>query len=191
MRCTTPSLAGAAITAVLAASTTPACHPGSAGPGSATRPSPSVAAPRDTAPLPRQVEDTAHAQVLAELEAYYRDFSARDWDAFASHFWPDATLSAVWQPPGEDGPRVVITALADFVDQAPSGPGSREIFEERMLDAEVRVQGDLAHAWATFAARFGDPGEVAEWQGIDAFTLMRHDGRWRIVALAYTDLPSD
>jgi hypothetical protein len=129
--------------------------------------------------------------ILAELEAYYDDFSARDWDAFASHFWPGATLTTVWQPPGEDDPRVVVVTLDDFIAQAPSGPGSREIFEERMRTADVRVQGDLAHVWATFAARFGDPGNVAEWKGIDAFTLMRLDGRWRIVALAYTDLPDN
>jgi hypothetical protein len=38
-------------------------------------------------------------------------------------------------------------------------------------------------------ARFGDSTDVATWRGIDAFTLMKHDGRWRIVSLAYTDAP--
>jgi hypothetical protein len=33
------------------------------------------------------------------------------------------------------------------------------------------------------------PVLFAAWRGIDAFTLMQHDGRWRIVALAYTDAP--
>ena len=35
------------------------------------------------------------------LEAYYDDFSVRDWDAFAGHFWPGADITTVWQPPGE------------------------------------------------------------------------------------------
>jgi len=43
--------------------------------------------------------------------------------------------------------------------------------------------------WARYTARFGDPGSVRTWKGIDAFTLMRHEGRWRIVSLAYTDVP--
>ena len=68
---------------------------------------------------------------------------------------------------------------------APQGPGSREIFEERMLAAEVHARGDLATVFARYHARFGDPGAIAEWEGIDSFSLMRHEGEWRIVALSF------
>lgn len=125
--------------------------------------------------------------VLAELERYYRDFSAREWEAYAGHFWPGATLTTVWAPPGESGPRVVATTVPDFVRQAPMGPGSQPIFSERMLDADVRLHGNLAQAWARYEVRFGTADSIATWRGIDAFTLMAHDGRWRIVSLAYTD----
>ncbi|MBW3554544.1 MAG: nuclear transport factor 2 family protein [Gemmatimonadetes bacterium] len=54
-----------------------------------------------------------------------------------------------------------------------------------MVEVAVTIEGPLAQAWARYEARFGDPGDVAEWSGIDAFTLMKHDGRWRIVSLAY------
>ena len=123
--------------------------------------------------------------IRAELTRYYADFSARAWQAFADHFWPGATLTTVWQPPGEDAPRVVATSVPDFVRQAPEGPGSKPIFAEWMIGLDVRVSGDLAQAWASYGARFGEPGDVREWTGIDAFTLLRHEGRWRIVALAW------
>lgn len=55
--------------------------------------------------------------------------------------------------------------------------------------SDVRLAGDLAHVWAHDTARFGHSTDVATWRGIDACTLMKHDGRWRIVALAYTDAP--
>ena len=139
----------------------------------------------DDAPPP--AEDAARREVLARVEAYYADFSARDWDAFAAHFWPGATLTTVWQPPEADAPRVVVTGLDAFVEQAPEGPGSREIFEETLLSADVTVRSGLAQVWARYAARFGDPGDVMEWRGIDAFTLIRHDGEWKIVSLSYTD----
>jgi hypothetical protein len=138
----------------------------------------------DTARPGHEVE-RVEQEILDEIGRYYEDFSARDWDAFASHFWEGATLTTVWQPPAEPEPRVVITSVEDFVRLAPLGPGSREIFEERMISAEVRTHGDLAHVWARYQARFGDPGDIIEWQGIDAFTLMKQAGRWRIVALAY------
>lgn len=129
--------------------------------------------------------DATRAEIVAELEAYYADFSARDWEAFADHFWKGGTITTVWRPPEEESERVVVTTIPDFVARAPEGPGSREIFEETMLGAEVRVTGNLAQAWARYAARFGDPGDVMEWEGTDAFTLMKHDGRWRIVSLVY------
>lgn len=129
--------------------------------------------------------DSVRAEIVAELEAYYGDFSARDWEAFSSHFWPGATITTVWRPPGEEGERVVVTPVPEFVERAPEGPGSREIFEERMEGAELRVSGPLAQAWARYSARFGDPGAIAEWRGTDAFTLMKHDGRWKIVSLVF------
>lgn len=143
-------------------------------------------APADEDPDTEGAADpSGRAEVLAELEAYYTDFSARDWEVFSDHFWPGATITTVWQPPEEASERVVVQTIPEFVARAPEGPGSREIFEETMQGAEVRVTGDLAQAWARYSARFGDPGEVMEWEGTDAFTLMKHDGRWRIVSLAF------
>jgi len=141
-------------------------------------------APPGSAPG-RAYSNLATTLVLTEMRAYYRDFSARDWPAFSDHFWDSATITTVWQPEGEDSLRVWTTTVPAFVAAAPSGPGSREIFEESMLDARITVAEDLAQAWVTYEARFGDPGAVQEWRGIDAFTLLRHGGRWRITALAF------
>jgi hypothetical protein len=123
--------------------------------------------------------------VVAELRSYYRDLSDRNWEAFADHFWPGATITTVWPPPGASAPQVTVTTVPEFVAAAPEGPGSKAIFEESMLDARIRRTGALAQAWVRYQARFGDPGDVREWNGLDAFTLMQHEGRWRIVALAF------
>ena len=131
----------------------------------------------------------ARGAIRAELEAYYADFSDRDWEAFASHFWPGADITTTWQPPGEDSVRVVPTPVAEFVAQAPMGPGSREIFEERMLHAEINVFGNLAQAWVRYRARFGDPGDVSHWEGIDAFSFLRVGGDWKIASLVFAADP--
>jgi hypothetical protein len=125
--------------------------------------------------------------VRAELERYYADFTARDWTAFADHFWPGATITTVWQPPGAGAPLVDAQTVSGFVAKAPEGPGSKPIFEERMTGAEIRVHRDLAQAWVRYDARVGDPSNLMSWRGIDAITLMRHGGRWRITSLAFTD----
>ncbi|MEZ4589321.1 MAG: DUF4440 domain-containing protein [Gemmatimonadales bacterium] len=136
---------------------------------------------------PASTPSQAESAVRAELERYYEDFSQRDWPAFAEHFWPEATIATVWQPPGEPSAMVDVQTVPDFVANAPLGPGSKPIFEERMTSVDIRVVGNLAQAWARFHARFGDSGAVAEWDGIDGFTLLALDGRWRIVSLGFTD----
>lgn len=127
----------------------------------------------------------AESEVHQFLESYYDAFSARDWPAFTDHFWDGATMTTIWTPPGETDERVVATSIPDFVAQAPMGPGSREIFEEKMVSARIEVEGDLAQARARYEARFGDPGEIMEWEGFDAFTLLKFRGEWRISSLAY------
>jgi hypothetical protein len=143
---------------------------------------------RAAPPTAREADVASDRAIRAELLDYYDDLSAREWEAFADHFWPGATITTVWQPPGADAVAVDVGTVERFVELAPQGPGSREIFEERMTRCLVRVHGGLAQAWAHYDASFGDPGEVTEWSGIDAFTLLRHEGRWRIVSIAFTDM---
>lgn len=119
------------------------------------------------------------------MSAYYEALSARDWEAFADCFWPDATITTIWQPQGEAAPRVFSVTVPEFIAKAPEGPGSKPIFEERMLGATVWSHGTVAQVRANYAARFGDPDDVMEWTGIDALTLMQHGGRWRITSLAF------
>ncbi len=129
--------------------------------------------------------EQARAQVRARLTRYYRDFSARDWDAFASHFWEGATITTVWTPPGEAERRVAATTIPQFVADAGLGPDSKAIFEETMGSTQIFVHENLALVWAEYRARFGNPGEVAEWSAIDAFTLMKHNGVWKITSMAF------
>lgn len=129
--------------------------------------------------------DAAEKAVREELERYYADLSARDWDKFASHFWDGAMITTVWQPPGADAPAVHAQTVPEFVAAAPEGPGSKPIFEEIMNDVRIQVAGGLAQAWAHYSARFGDSDKVMEWTGIDAITLIKHDDRWKITSIAF------
>ncbi|HSM16741.1 MAG TPA: nuclear transport factor 2 family protein [Gemmatimonadales bacterium] len=134
---------------------------------------------------PPSTGSEARAAVLAELRSYYTDLSARDWPAFASHFWPGATITTAWQPPGEPFVRVDAQTIPEFIERAPEGPDSRAVFSEELVSADIRVTGGLAQAWVRYRARFGDPGDIAEWEGTDAFSLLAVDGQWKIVSLAF------
>jgi hypothetical protein len=121
--------------------------------------------------------------ILAEITSYYRDLSARDWDAFAAHFWRGAPISSVWEPDGE-GRRVVFSSVPEFIVEADPGPDV--LFDEQLSTAQVHVSGNLAIVWAEYRVRFGDqPGNMREWSGIDAFTLIKHLGVWKISSMAF------
>lgn len=129
----------------------------------------------------------ADAAVRAAVVRYYERLSDRDWEGLRASFWPDASFTSVWQPPGERVERVVMTSIEAFIARGPEGPGSRSVFEERPLAIEVLAAQGVAVAWVRYAARFGDPGEVACWTGTDAITLLRHDGAWRIASIAFAN----
>ena len=129
-------------------------------------------------------------RVRALVQQYYRELSARRWPAYAGFFWPRATLTTVWRPPGDSAPRVVVTPIESFLATTAAGPDSKPVFEERLLTSpDVRVTGDLAQVWARYEARFGDSIAVPAWRGTDAFTWIRHQGTWRIASLTYADEP--
>ena len=61
-----------------------------------------------------------------------------------------------------------------------TGPAT---FTERGFDATVRVQDRVAQVWMPYDLYLGD-----KWShcGVDSFTLMKSEGRWRVAALIYT-----
>lgn len=123
--------------------------------------------------------------VKAELEQYYADFSARDWERFSDHFWPGATIATTWVPTGETKKQVMLATIPEFVAKAPEGPGSMPIFAEWMNSVAIRIEGDLATARAEYGAHFGTEDNLMEWEGVDVFALFNCDGRWRISSLSF------
>lgn len=137
-------------------------------------------------PAPPDPSRPQAAAVDAAVRRYYARLSARDWQALRSCFWDGATLATVWQPAGESAPRVFVTDIDEFCRRGPQGPGSQPIFEERVTAIELRLFENLAQAWARYEARFGNDEELLTWSGVDAITLMRFDGEWRITSISYT-----
>ena len=56
-------------------------------------------------------------------------------------------------------------------------------FTERGFDATARVQDGVAQVWVPYDLYVGQTWSHC---GVDAFTLMKKGGRWRVAALIYT-----
>ena len=119
------------------------------------------------------------------LTRYYADMSRRDWTKYKSYFWDSATITTVWQKPGDSSEKVNIITINEFIRQTPNGPDSKPVFEETMTGVEITVKKDLAIAWADYHAKFGTKDSLAVWTGKDLFSIMRHRGEWKIVSLSF------
>lgn len=129
-------------------------------------------------------DSVAGAEVYGTLRAYYAALTSRDWQLLGTHFWPRGTITAIRVPAGDSVARVHTLAIEEFV--AGAGPARAAVFSAELVRASVVTYGDLADAWVTYRARVGaTPDAVTTHYGIDAFHLMRHEGRWRIVGLAF------
>jgi hypothetical protein len=73
--------------------------------------------------------------------------------------------------------RLSLTSWARFTSQ----PGSD--FTERGFGATARVQDRVAQVWVPYDLYRGK-----EWShcGVDAFTLLKREGRWRVASLIFT-----
>ena len=132
------------------------------------------------------VADTPEgAGIESRLRQYYEDFSSRDWQKFQSHFWNNATLTTSWQMPGDSIARVDVTTIDDFIREAPFGPGSQPIFEEKMKKSRIDVKGNLATAWVDYDVKFGRMDSLQQWSGTDVFTFLRHNREWKIVSIVF------
>lgn len=120
------------------------------------------------------------------LEAYYQTLSDRDWEAYRAFFWENATLTTVWQQPGDTVESVMVSTIDEFIAKTPEGPDSQPIFEETRLHTTITTRDDLASAWVKYKAKFGTEENLMEWRGTDLFSLMQHNGEWRIVALVFS-----
>lgn len=131
---------------------------------------------------PERVDD-ADREILAAVDAMYADLSARRWDALEAHFLPEASL--VFATPS--GPKRMTPAK--FVEVVRKNVEGKEIFGERMKTGTARVHGNVATVWSRFEGREGNSAEVRTWSGVDAFTLLKVEGRWRISQVAVSQDP--
>jgi len=119
------------------------------------------------------------AEVLLAVQRFFDAMAARDEAAARAVVDPEGDFVSVrWTDEGE---RVVRRSPVEgFLENLGAG---REVYLERMWDAEVRIHGPIADVWAPYD--FHLDGELLHC-GVDAFQLLRTDGGWVITGGIYT-----
>ena len=119
------------------------------------------------------------AAVLRVVTRLFDGMRAGDSAMVRSTFHPDAQLATAIVRQGNA--IVEIDTLESFIRAV--GTPHAEVWDERLSNTSVQVDGTLASVWTDYSFYLGDKFSHC---GVDAFHLAKSGGEWRIVALADT-----
>ena len=108
------------------------------------------------------------------------DDSERDWDLSKSLFHPDARVSP---NAFEDRVRAVMTEDQFQADARPR-IAPRAFFEWE-VERDVRITGEVASIRSHYQAAESPHGEPIIKEGVNHLILIREEGQWEIMAIAW------
>lgn len=128
-------------------------------------------------PLP--YADPAAAAVMAPIDAMFRGLAAHDAAAILAQVRSDGGATVAVEKP--DGTRSIRRMTwADFAAGVKPGP---DRLEEKLTDAAIEVDGDIAMVWGPYT--FTVNGKVHHC-GVDHFDLIRENGAWKVLNVTWS-----
>ncbi|KAF9765327.1 hypothetical protein IL306_002414 [Fusarium sp. DS 682] len=118
------------------------------------------------------LEDEAELreEIMKPINALLDDFSHPDWGVLKQWFLPNAGVT-LYRPPADPAPMTMEQSIVRLQGMIKSGIA----IQEKLYDVQVRKHGDIALVWAPFVVEInGEP----KHNGVNAFTLLKKDGRW-------------
>ena len=131
-------------------------------------------------PSPGLGQADEEAAVLAVVEAMFNAMRAGDSTAFRAVLHPTATGASVSVRDGQ--PTLARESSLEGFVQAVGTP-HEQVWDEKIWDAEVRIDGLLATVWTPYAFYLGDQLSHC---GVDAFQLFKGEDGWQVFHIADT-----
>jgi len=129
-------------------------------------------------PVVLRAQDAERQAVLATVQKVFDAMRTRDTTLLAQAFDSSARLIGVRTAAG--APTVSLTAPSQFgsaIVRAPAG----DVWNERIFDPEVRIDGTVAQVWAYYTFH---RNATFSHCGVDAFMLLKVGATWKITQLA-------
>jgi len=145
-----------------------------------------VGEPHAAVTVPWGEYDCSHdPEVLVLLERYYDGFAAGDWSRVAENFWPNATIVTIRSPDMGAPPTVVSMRIEDYVARH-ADSGVRPSPLKLTLDLpRTETNGSVSSVFVRYRAVDPSGADEQSWRGVDLFSLVRHEGEWRIASLVF------
>jgi hypothetical protein len=131
-------------------------------------------------PCRAYAQEDEEAAVMAVVEGLFDAMRAGDSTAMRAALHPSATAATAFLREGV--PTLTRETSLDGFVQAVGTPHA-DVWDERIWDAEVEVDGPLATAWMKYAFY---AGETFSHCGVDAFQLFKGQEGWKIFHIADT-----
>jgi hypothetical protein len=125
-----------------------------------------------------RAQNADRENVLATVQKLFDAMRTRDTALLSQAF--DSTGRLVGVSTRNGPPRVTLTTPAQFgaaISRAPAG----DVWNERIYDPEVRIDGDVAQVWAYYTFH---RNATFSHCGVDAFMLVRVGSAWKITQIA-------
>jgi hypothetical protein len=123
-------------------------------------------------------QDADRPAILATVQKVFTAMRTRDTALLGQAFDTSARLAGVSTRNGPATVRLTVpSAFGSAIASAPAG----DVWNERIWDPEVRVDGDVAQVWAYYT--FHRNGAFSHC-GVDAFMLLKVGSEWKITQLA-------
>jgi hypothetical protein len=122
---------------------------------------------------------SSEAEVEAVVRRLFDGMRAGSSTMIDSLFHPEARLMSAAVSDGR--PVLLETGIAEFVQAV--GIPKAEVWDERISNLVIQVEGDLATAWMDYSFYLGSSFSHC---GVNAFQLFRAPEGWRIIQLTDT-----
>lgn len=126
---------------------------------------------------------TLHSQndeVKQVVVTFFKGFHAKDSTIIKSVCVENMILQSIAE--SSKGTQLKNQSSKDFYHSIATIPPTI-LFEEKLLDYSIQVDGAMAHVWTPY--EFYLNGKISH-KGVNAFTLFRDNGLWKIVYIIDT-----
>jgi hypothetical protein len=128
--------------------------------------------------VPARAQDAERAAVLATVQKVFQAMRTRDTALLSQAFDTSARLAGV--SARSTPPAIRLTPPSAFGGAIVSAPPG-DVWNERIWDPEVRIDGDVAQVWAYYTFHRNNTFSHC---GVDAFMLLKVGSDWKITQLA-------
>ncbi|MEY4432109.1 MAG: hypothetical protein RLZZ44_239 [Bacteroidota bacterium] len=112
--------------------------------------------------------------------SFFKGFHAKDSVVMKSACSTHMILQSISE--SAKGSKLKTESTSAFYKSIASIP-SQLVFEEKLLDFRIQVDGDLAHIWTPYEFYINTK---FSHKGVNAFTLFKDNGQWKIIHLIDT-----